>query len=78
MGAYLAASVADLPYDCGLATVSLLESDITADPLVAVDGAIGVRRVTPDDDLLDRFAAGSDRGAWWAERVESCYRLLAG
>jgi O-succinylbenzoate synthase len=56
--------------------VSLLESDITADPLVAVNGSIGVRRVTPDGDLLDRFAAGADRGDWWARRIESCYRLL--
>jgi O-succinylbenzoate synthase len=78
MGAFLAASVADLPYDCGLATVSLLDSDVTADPLVASNGAIEVRRVTPDGALLDRFAAGADRGHWWAARIESCYRLLEG
>jgi O-succinylbenzoate synthase len=77
MGAYLAAAVPDLPFDCGLATVSLFEHDITLEPLVPVAGAIPVRRVTPDAALLARLAAEADRTEWWHDRIARCYALLA-
>jgi O-succinylbenzoate synthase len=77
MGAYLAAAVPNLPFDCGLATVSLFVHDIAQEPLVPVAGAIPVRRVTPDAALLDRFAADAERTQWWHERIARCYRLLA-
>jgi len=76
MGAYLAAAIDTLPYDCGLATVSLLTSDITTDPLTPRAGAIDVRRVVPDPALLARFAADASREEWWRARIADCYRVL--
>ena len=78
MGLHLAAALPELPYDCGLATVNLLTRDVAADPLVPVDGGIDVRRVVPDARALDELAASPEREAWWLERVERCYALLAG
>jgi len=46
-GVALAAALPSLPYACGLATVSLLQHDVVEDPLVAVDGALQVRRPEP-------------------------------
>ena len=77
MGAYLAASVPELDYDCGLGTASLLAADVTRAPLLPVDGAIPVRRVDPDPALLDRYAADAERTAWWLARLERCHALLA-
>jgi O-succinylbenzoate synthase len=78
MGLHLAAALPELPYDCGLATVSLLSLDVTADPLVPVDGAIGVRRVEPTARIFDDHAASPEREAWWLARLERCYAVLAG
>jgi len=49
-GLALAAALPELDYPCGLATASLLESDVVANPLLPVDGRIQVRR--PDVDLV--------------------------
>lgn len=76
MGAHLAASIAELAFDCGLATVNLFESDVTTEPLVPSHGLIDVRRVTPDTAMLDRHAADADRTAWWLARAERCLALL--
>lgn len=76
MGAALAACLPELPYDCGLGTAALLAADVTADPLLPVDGAIEVRRVTPSGALLDRFAADAERTAWWRDRIRRCHALL--
>jgi O-succinylbenzoate synthase len=76
MGAALAAAIPELNYDCGLATVGLFEQDVAVDPLVAVDGAIEVRRVEVDKRVLDERAASNDRDNWWRARLERCYRLL--
>jgi O-succinylbenzoate synthase len=78
MGLHLAAALPELPYDCGLATVSLLSADVAVDPLVAVDGSIGVRRVVPDERVLVDYAATQEREAWWLARLERCYRVLEG
>jgi O-succinylbenzoate synthase len=68
-GLALAAALPDLPYACGLGTVSLFESDISLDPLVADDGAIRLRDVTADAGLLEQFAAPADRRDWWLDRL---------
>lgn len=54
-GLALAATLPDLPYACGLATVSLLEGDVVADPLVARGGCIPVARPAPADEVFDRW-----------------------
>jgi len=60
-GVALAAALPELPYACGLATLGALAGDVTRSPLVPVDGAIAVRAVTPDADLLARYEwSGAD------------------
>jgi O-succinylbenzoate synthase len=76
MGAYLAAAIENLSYDCGLGTVSLLAADITEDSLRPRGGEIEVRRVAPDSALLEKHAADSDRTDWWRARVERTFALL--
>lgn len=68
-GLALAAALPELPYACGLGTVSLLAADVWSHPLTAQDGAIGLREAEPDPDLLDRYAAPPQRLAWWQARL---------
>jgi O-succinylbenzoate synthase len=68
-GVALAAALPELPHACGLATVGLLERDVVADPLVAVDGAIAVRRPEPDPAALDATRADDETAARWQERI---------
>lgn len=77
MGAALAAALPDLPYDCGLGTAALLAADVVAAPLLPTYGAISVGRATADTDLLERWAAASDRRTWWLDRLARCYEQLA-
>jgi o-succinylbenzoate synthase len=58
-GVALAAALPELPFACGLGTVTLLDGDIADDPLVPVDGAIEVRQPEIDTDAVARFDAGS-------------------
>ncbi|MCU1404089.1 MAG: O-succinylbenzoate synthase, partial [Glaciihabitans sp.] len=76
MGAFLAASVPELDYDCGLGTAALLAADVTTAPLVPVDGQIEVRRVDVSPELLSQFAADAERTAWWLDRISRCHALL--
>lgn len=76
MGAALAAALPELPFDCGLGTAALLAADVTAAPLLPVDGAVEVRRVQPEAALLDRYATGGDRYDWWRDRIRRCAALL--
>lgn len=75
-GLALAAALPELPYACGLGTVSLFESDISLDPLVADDGAIRLRDVSADAGLLEQFAASADRRDWWLERLRRVHAHL--
>lgn len=77
MGAYLAAAIPELHFDCGLGTASLLAADVTTEPLTPVNGSIPVRRVTADAALLDRYAASADRRDWWLARLARTHALLA-
>ncbi|MFF2843339.1 o-succinylbenzoate synthase [Paenarthrobacter sp. NPDC057981] len=76
-GLALAAALPALPYACGLGTVSLFASDITADPLVADDGAIRLRDVSADAGLLEQFAASGERRDWWLDRLRRVHAVLA-
>ncbi|BDZ51776.1 o-succinylbenzoate synthase [Frondihabitans sucicola] len=77
MGAFLAASVPELPYACGLGTAAMLTSDVTTEPLLPSEGTVDVRRIDVDVDLLRRTAAPAERRAWWLDRVRACYEQLA-
>lgn len=76
MGARLAAALPELEFDCGLGTAALLAADVTHDPLLPVDGAIPLRDVEPDADLLRQHAAPPERVAWWHDRLRRCAALL--
>jgi len=67
-GVALAAALPDLPYACGLATMSLLAGDVTAEPLAEAGGELPVRRATVDEAALARYEV--DPAGWRA-------RLLA-
>jgi len=75
-GLALAAALPELPYACGLGTVSLMAGDVAAQPLVAVAGGIAVRDVAADPELLARFAAPAERRDWWLARLRRCHTLL--
>jgi len=77
MGLHLAAALPTHEYDCGLATVALLKSDVTSASLIPVQGELEVRRVIPDREKLHELAASSSRTDWWFERLERCYAILA-
>jgi o-succinylbenzoate synthase len=77
-GAALAAALPELPYACGLGTVTLLEGDVAARPLVPAAGVLPVGRVAADAGLLERWAAPPARERWWRERIAACHHELAG
>jgi len=65
-GLALAAALPDLPYACGLNTAAMFTTDVTADPLVATGGTIGVREVAVDQN--GGWQADPDTAAWWRRR----------
>jgi O-succinylbenzoate synthase len=75
-GLALAAALPELPYACGLGTVSLLAADVTGDPLVADDGAITLRDTVADEGLLEQYAAPPERREWWLARLRRSHALL--
>ncbi|WP_258374345.1 o-succinylbenzoate synthase [Curtobacterium sp. MCBD17_032] len=77
MGAFLAAAAMAPGYAAGLGTGAMLTGDVTADPLLPVDGRIAVRRVEADTALLDRWAASPERTAWWEARLGRVHAVLA-
>jgi O-succinylbenzoate synthase len=72
-GLALAAALPELPYACGLATLSLLEGDVVTDPLVPVDGELQVRRPELDERALARYEVD---GREWRDRVARARALL--
>jgi O-succinylbenzoate synthase len=75
-GLAAAAALPELPYACGLATGTLLEGDVTLDPLVPVGGNIVARRVEPDPDLLDEWAADRETESRLMRRLRDAAELL--
>ncbi|HEX7302535.1 MAG TPA: O-succinylbenzoate synthase, partial [Lentzea sp.] len=67
----LAAALPELEYACGLATLQLLDGDVTGDSLVPVDGYLPVLGRAPVPDRVLEFESG-DRA--WVDRYE---RVLA-
>lgn len=58
-GVALAAALPELRYACGLATLSQIAVDVVRDPLTPEHGAVRVRTVTPDAELLARYQEAS-------------------
>lgn len=68
-GVALAAALPELPYACGLGTMSLLEGDVVRDGLVPLAGELPVRRPEVDHDALAPFeTTGSSHGEEWLAR----------
>jgi o-succinylbenzoate synthase len=61
-GIALAAALPELPYACGLATMSLLSGDVTADPLTETGGELPVRPAVVDEVALAKYEV--DPSGW--------------
>jgi o-succinylbenzoate synthase len=72
-GVALAAALPELPYACGLGTMSLLAGDVTADPLAPEAGELPVRRPAVDPVQLARWEV--DPGPW-RQRAQAAARYL--
>jgi o-succinylbenzoate synthase len=72
-GVALAAALPELPYDCGLATMSLLTGDVTASPLAAEAGTLPVRRPEVDPARLSAYEADP---APWVARMQQAAEFL--
>jgi O-succinylbenzoate synthase len=72
-GLALAAALPALPYACGLATLSLMEGDVVADPLVAEAGEMRVRRPEVDEAVLARYEID---GLDWRRKVADAQAAL--
>jgi O-succinylbenzoate synthase len=73
-GVALAAALPELPYACGLATMSLLAGDVTAAPLAEAGGLLPVRRPPVDLDALARWETDPEP---WRERALAAAEHLA-
>jgi O-succinylbenzoate synthase len=71
-GLDLAASISDLTFDCGLATGSLLASDVAAHKIS--DGKIKLGQITPKLDGLD---VSPERYEWWKNRIMRTWELMS-
>jgi O-succinylbenzoate synthase len=74
-GVALAAALPELPYACGLATMSLLAGDVTDAPLAATAGSLPVRTARVDEAALARFEVDP---AGWRERLLAAADYLPG
>ncbi len=72
-GVALAAALPELPFACGLNTVTLLADDLAAAPLVAVDGLLPVGVPALDPAALERVAAPPDRVVAWVDRLAAVH-----
>jgi len=72
-GVALAAALPSLEYACGLATMSLLAGDVTANPLTEADGLLPVRSAVVDEAALARWEVNPRA---WRERIIAAAEFL--
>jgi O-succinylbenzoate synthase len=70
-GLQLAASFAELNFDCGLGTGSLLNVNVA--DLTIINGEIEIKEFEPDFDALE---VAPDRYEWWKNRVMKTWEQL--
>jgi len=75
-GLHLAAALPELNYDCGLATLNLLEGDIVNDSLKPIGSRLEVKVVEPSIELLEQYQVSPERQAWWHKRLSRCLELV--
>ena len=66
----------ELPYACGLGTMSLLDGDVCSESLIAMDGSLPVLLSAPEPDLIAKREADADISAWWAQRLADAQAVL--
>jgi O-succinylbenzoate synthase len=74
MGAHLAALLGS-EYASGLATAALLESDVTDEPRIPVNGEIPVGRVLVNNRSTENSLASSEQSKIWTNRLSQCLGL---
>lgn len=72
-GVALAAALPELPYACGLGTLSLLTGDVASDPLEPRAGRLAARRPVIDPQRLAQWETDP---APWRERATAAARYL--
>ncbi len=72
-GVALAAALPELPHACGLATMSLLAGDVTAEPLAEAGGELPVRAAVVDEAELARWEVDA---ADWRARLLAAAEFL--
>jgi len=73
MGLHLAAALEVNSFDAGLGTVAMFEDDVCEEPLIAKNGVLEVKRVTPSESKLQKLQANAERTEWWIKRLERCF-----
>jgi O-succinylbenzoate synthase len=76
-GVALASALPDLPYACGLATGTLLSSDVAVPPVGPVDGVIEIGRADVDPMALARVTADRATTRRWRDRLAAVRALEA-
>jgi O-succinylbenzoate synthase len=75
-GLALAAALPELPFACGLGTVSLLAGDLTTAALQPVDGFIEVPRRAPEPDRYEQVRADPVMTRYWLDRLARVAALI--
>jgi O-succinylbenzoate synthase len=76
-GVALAAALPALDHACGLGTLGLFAGDVVHSSVLPVEGHLPTGAVSPDPDLLERWAAPADQVAWWRARLVATHGHLA-
>jgi len=74
-GLRLSAALPRLDFASGLATGSLMKSDLVQHEIR--NGEIKTVRLEPNLDALERYATSKERLEWWRERVKRCWEVAA-
>ncbi len=75
-GLAVAAAIPELPFACGLGTVSLLDGDVVAHPLIPERGMLTVARPEPVPEFVERWAADRETASRLMRRLRSAAELL--
>jgi o-succinylbenzoate synthase len=77
-GLALAGALPELPFACGLGTMTLLSQDACSDSLTPVDGWMPVPDRAPEPDLVDKVCADKATAEWWEQRRREAAAVLDG
>ena len=77
-GLALAGALPELPFACGLGTVTLLAQDVCARSLAPVDGWLPVPDRSPEPDLVDHALADEATAGSWEQRRRDAAAVLDG